>query len=505
MEAIKSEVVPNEKNGSSNNSICLTMELCVVCGDRASGRHYGAVSCEGCKGFFKRSIRKQLGYQCRGSKNCEVTKHHRNRCQYCRLQKCLASGMRSDSVQHERKPIVDKKEFGNYNQNSSQHKIFIRKDLSIDPSSLFAAGAASFSGCDMGFNFLNKRFNSGGVMVPVSELANVYQQQQALSPSRASFDEENSLDSNSNFNNNDISNEDILAGARDKQMIARALDSMAARMNQLLGTGTNNNSSTNGEGLLPCSDSNDSIIQALEQPLICDRHISFSLQSPGPVPAYLNLHYICESGARLLFLTIQWVRSIPAFQCLSIPAQTALLKGCWGELFALGLAQTSTSLSLATILPALVTHLHASVAQDKLPPHRIRQITNHIVQLQEYVYTMTVLHVDSQEYAYLKLISLFATDHAELAYNARCHIDRFQERSFQELRSYVQTSSPKDNDRFPRLLLRLAPLRSMEPNVLEDLFFTGLIGQVQVDTIIPYMMRMGSHIKSEMIEEYICK
>ena len=61
-----------------------------------SGRHYGAISCEGCKGFFKRSIRKQLGYQCRGSKNCEVTKHHRNRCQYCRLQKCLAMGMRSD-------------------------------------------------------------------------------------------------------------------------------------------------------------------------------------------------------------------------------------------------------------------------------------------------------------------------------------------------------------------------------------------------------------------------
>ena len=74
----------------------LSLELCVVCGDRASGRHYGAISCEGCKGFFKRSIRKQLGYQCRGSKSCEVTKHHRNRCQYCRLQKCLAMGMRSD-------------------------------------------------------------------------------------------------------------------------------------------------------------------------------------------------------------------------------------------------------------------------------------------------------------------------------------------------------------------------------------------------------------------------
>lgn len=95
---LKQEIMLGEKNrnNSNNSSLCLTVELCVVCGDRASGRHYGAVSCEGCKGFFKRSIRKQLGYQCRGSKNCEVTKHHRNRCQYCRLQKCLACGMRSD-------------------------------------------------------------------------------------------------------------------------------------------------------------------------------------------------------------------------------------------------------------------------------------------------------------------------------------------------------------------------------------------------------------------------
>ena len=72
--------------------------------DKASGRHYGVISCEGCKGFFKRSIRKNLGYQCRGNMDCPINKHHRNRCQYCRLQKCLAAGMRSDSVQSERKP-----------------------------------------------------------------------------------------------------------------------------------------------------------------------------------------------------------------------------------------------------------------------------------------------------------------------------------------------------------------------------------------------------------------
>ena len=102
MEHQQQQQLPMEQlhqslNNQNNNSIgSSNIEFCLVCGDRASGRHYGAISCEGCKGFFKRSIRKQLGYQCRGAMNCEVTKHHRNRCQYCRLQKCLACGMRSD-------------------------------------------------------------------------------------------------------------------------------------------------------------------------------------------------------------------------------------------------------------------------------------------------------------------------------------------------------------------------------------------------------------------------
>ena len=82
------------------------LEFCVVCGDKASGRHYGAISCEGCKGFFKRSVRKQLSYVCRANQDCEVTKHHRNRCQFCRLQKCLTMGMRADHCQPERKPLA---------------------------------------------------------------------------------------------------------------------------------------------------------------------------------------------------------------------------------------------------------------------------------------------------------------------------------------------------------------------------------------------------------------
>nr|AHF65152.1 retinoid X receptor [Eriocheir sinensis] len=76
--------------------------LCSICGDRASGKHYGVYSCEGCKGFFKRTVRKDLTYACREERSCTIDKRQRNRCQYCRYQKCLTMGMKREAVQEER-------------------------------------------------------------------------------------------------------------------------------------------------------------------------------------------------------------------------------------------------------------------------------------------------------------------------------------------------------------------------------------------------------------------
>ncbi|XP_059840889.1 retinoic acid receptor RXR-alpha-B-like isoform X1 [Hypanus sabinus] len=87
-------------NSYSPNS--MAKHICAICGDRSSGKHYGVYSCEGCKGFFKRTVRKDLTYTCRDTKDCIIDKRQRNRCQYCRYQKCLATGMKREAVQEER-------------------------------------------------------------------------------------------------------------------------------------------------------------------------------------------------------------------------------------------------------------------------------------------------------------------------------------------------------------------------------------------------------------------
>ncbi|KAH7729146.1 Nuclear hormone receptor family member nhr-14 [Aphelenchoides avenae] len=80
-------------------------DLCVVCGDRAIGRHYGSIACNGCKGFFRRSVWQNLQYTCRFNKNCKIDKDHRNACRYCRFQKCLRDGMKPEAIQNERDRI----------------------------------------------------------------------------------------------------------------------------------------------------------------------------------------------------------------------------------------------------------------------------------------------------------------------------------------------------------------------------------------------------------------
>ncbi|XP_023701383.1 steroid receptor seven-up, isoforms B/C [Cryptotermes secundus] len=91
-----SQAASTQSGGSSQGADKNQNIECVVCGDKSSGKHYGQFTCEGCKSFFKRSVRRNLTYSCRGNRNCPIDQHHRNQCQYCRLKKCLKMGMRRE-------------------------------------------------------------------------------------------------------------------------------------------------------------------------------------------------------------------------------------------------------------------------------------------------------------------------------------------------------------------------------------------------------------------------
>ncbi|GFX97538.1 retinoic acid receptor RXR-alpha-A [Trichonephila clavipes] len=118
--------IPQSPRYPPNHPLSGSKHLCSICGDRASGKHYGVYSCEGCKGFFKRTVRKDLSYACREDRNCIIDKRQRNRCQYCRYQKCLAMGMKREAVQEERQRTKERNENEVESTSSSQN------DMSID-------------------------------------------------------------------------------------------------------------------------------------------------------------------------------------------------------------------------------------------------------------------------------------------------------------------------------------------------------------------------------------
>lgn len=128
-------------------------ELCVVCGDKATGYHYRCITCEGCKvsptpafqafqafqafltalaspqGFFRRTIQKNLNptYACKYDGKCVIDKVTRNQCQECRFNKCIAVGMATDreSVVQKRSLAFQKKDFDHrFNQAGDKHYLY---------------------------------------------------------------------------------------------------------------------------------------------------------------------------------------------------------------------------------------------------------------------------------------------------------------------------------------------------------------------------------------------
>ena len=81
---------------------------------------------------------------------------------------------------------------------------------------------------------------------------------------------------------------------------------------------------------------------------------TLTLQYPHELlTAYFNNpEAVCEAAARILFMSVKWVKNVPAFLSLPFRDQVTLLEEAWRELFVLGAAQFQMPIDAAPLFAA---------------------------------------------------------------------------------------------------------------------------------------------------------
>ncbi|CAH2985355.1 unnamed protein product [Chilo suppressalis] len=124
-------------------------ELCPVCGDKVSGYHYGLLTCESCKGFFKRTVQNKKVYTCVAERACHIDKTQRKRCPFCRFQKCLDVGMKLEAVRADRMR-GGRNKFGPMYKRDRARKLQMMRQRQMAVQTL--RGSLSDGGLVLGFN-----------------------------------------------------------------------------------------------------------------------------------------------------------------------------------------------------------------------------------------------------------------------------------------------------------------------------------------------------------------
>lgn len=102
------------------------IKVCGVCGDKALGFNFNAVTCESCKAFFRRNALTLKQFNCPFNNDCEITVVKRRFCQKCRLEKCFSIGMKKEHIMTDEDKELKRKKI---EQNRAKKQRILNNDV----------------------------------------------------------------------------------------------------------------------------------------------------------------------------------------------------------------------------------------------------------------------------------------------------------------------------------------------------------------------------------------
>ena len=133
--------------------------------------------------------------------------------------------------------------------------------------------------------------------------------------------------------------------------------------------------------------------------IISSKEVQFKLKPPTLGVSSLSMEYIYEIATRLLFLTVDWARSIQSFCSLESTDQLVLLQSTWSDLFMLGVAQCSSSFPLSPLLTLAAVRVAQSEGtnQDHKSTDHGTSMLDKIMSVKDLLFSLEKLELDSVE------------------------------------------------------------------------------------------------------------
>jgi len=429
---------PLQRQYPPNHPLGNTKHLCSICGDRATGKHYGVYSCEGCKGFFKRTIRKDIVYVCRANGNCLIDMRQRNRCQYCRYQKCLRQGMKREAVQEEKQRLKLKACAAGLtncdNQVESTSNLMIGQSSLDSQNSHLDVGHITAINLPYGTTYNNGRHHQkqrpshDGQPIQISDIVEAQLDACDRSNSTSSQPHYDFHPANSNHHY-DSANQTISHYHQPQH----PLNNRLPVMRDFNGQHDTNNDSNN---------------------YYSDFH-----QSPRKYSRIddLTLKWAAQMQIEQL---LDWAKSVPKFTELLIDDQITLLRAYWNELIISEIAFKSIDAfkeNQSTSNKSLCIGRGLYINENQAYEIGLSNMFERIIS--ELVVKMHDMRVDSNELACLRAIILFNPETHGL--KSAQPIEEYRGNVYTALEMYCRKAYDDQPNRFGKLLLRLPALRSI--------------------------------------------